>query len=146
MGSGYEFREDLLPMAFLVARRALRVEDIDGVMGEFRSLVERRIRYVSVADLRGNNEIPDALTRRRYGEEIARFEPFSRVWSLGGAVVVDSEIVRGALTAIQWVARPQMPMVYFSDLRPAVDWAVQRLEGAGLEVTPAIRAFRARLD
>jgi hypothetical protein len=142
MGPGYSLREDLLPIALLTTTRSLRAEDAESVIGCFRSLAARRIRYVSITDVRGAHAMPDALTRRRFAEASASFEPLSRVWSLGNAIVLNSEIVRHLLLAIEWVSRPESPMVYFTDLRSAIDWAIERLEAAGIPVTPAILAFR----
>jgi hypothetical protein len=145
MASGFEFHDDLLPIALLTTTRTLTYEDAAEIFDYYKSLCSRRIKFVAVSDVRAAKEMPDARTRKEFGEQAARFEAQSRLWSRGSVVVVGSELIRGALTAIQWIARPATPMTYFSDMGAAIDWAVAQLERDGAEITPAITAFRRKL-
>jgi DNA gyrase inhibitor GyrI len=140
--NGYEFHEDLLPISLLSTQRTLQSSEVPGVFDHYRGLCRRGIRFVAITDLRAATEIPDARTRQRFGEEAARFAPESKRWSLGAALVLDSPVIRGALTAVEWIYRPEPPTRYFSDLPSAFDWAIQRLKAEGIPITPAIHEFR----
>jgi hypothetical protein len=142
MSERFEIRADLFPLVLMTARQVLTASDADEVYDQFRAFLRRRSKFVTVTDVRAVNEMPDALTRKRLGEGSARFMADAKPYALGSAIVLESAIVRGALTAIQWISRPEQPSVYFGTLRPAVDWAIQKLEAAGVAITPAILAFR----
>lgn len=138
---GYEFHEDMLPICLLVTRRTLTADDAPGVFEYYRSLCRRKIRFVAVSDVRASLSMPDARTRQRFAEEAARFATDAAAWSLGASVVVDSPLIRGALTAIEWLYRPARPTRYFSDFNEAIAWAGALLQARNVALTPAIRSF-----
>lgn len=138
---GYEFHEDMLPISLLVTRRTLTADDVPGVFEYYRSLCRRKIRFVAVSDVRASLAMPDAKTRQRFAEEAARFATDAATWSLGAIVVVDSPLIRGAMTAIEWLYRPARPTRYFTDFNEAITLAVALLEARGVALTPNIRRF-----
>lgn len=142
---GYHFREDLLPISLLVTQRTLGLGDVHGVFAYYRGLCRRGIRFVAISDVRISTGMPDARTRQSFGEESARFAPESKLWSLGSGLVVNSPLIRRALTAIEWISRPDPPSRYFSDLPSAVDWAIERLLAEDMPITPAIHDFWAKV-
>jgi L-amino acid N-acyltransferase YncA len=125
---------------------SLREEDIQEVFGYYHDLVDRKIRYFSITDARGASEVPSAQTRKAIGQAAAKLEARSEGYALGTAVVIESRVIRGALTAIQWVAQPRHPMRYCGTMQEAVDYAIGELERNGVEITPAIRTYRRSLD
>lgn len=138
---GYEFHEEMLPISLLITRRTLTAEDVPGIFDYYRSLCRRGIRFVAVSDVRASLSMPDAKTRLRFAEESIRFEADARTWSLGAIVVVDSPLIRGALTAIEWLSRPPRPTRYFSDFNAAISRAAMLLESGNVALTPNIRRF-----
>ena len=138
---GFEFHEDMLPISLLVTRRTLTADDVPAVYDYYRSLCRRRIRFVAVSDVRASQSMPCAKTRQRFAEEAARFATDAATWSLGAIVVVDSPLIRGAMTAIEWLYRPARPTRYFSDFNEAIAWAVDLLQARHIPLTPAIRRF-----
>lgn len=138
---GYEFHEEMLPISLLVTRRTLTAADVPGLFEYYRSLCQRRIRFVAVSDVRAARSMPCAKTRQRFAEEAARFAGDAKTWSLGAIVIVDSPLIRGALTAIEWLYRPPKPTRYFSDFGDAISCAVGLLEAGDMAITPSIRRF-----
>jgi hypothetical protein len=141
MSPRYEFREDLLPISLLNTRETLQAADVDGIFDYYRALCQQRIRFVAISDVRAALKLPDAATCLRIGEEADRLAEQLELWSLGGGVVLDSALIRGALTAIEWLYRPRRPNMYFHDMHGAVTWAIRKLEASGTPITPAIRDF-----
>jgi hypothetical protein len=43
------------------------------------------------------------------------------------AIVTDSALVRGAMTAVNWLHRPRVPITYVASLDDAESWARARL-------------------
>lgn len=142
MAPRYEFREDLLPISLLNTRDTLQASDVDGIFAHYRTLCERRIRFVSISDVRAATRLPDAATCRRFGEAADQMNAELRTWSLGGGIVIESALIRGALSAIEWLYHPRSPTTYFYDLHGALSWAVEKLEADGTPISPAIRDFQ----
>jgi len=44
------------------------------------------------------------------------------------AIVTDSALVRGAMTAVNWLHRPRVPTTYVATLEDAERWARERLD------------------
>ncbi|HEX2736413.1 MAG TPA: hypothetical protein VHM70_32645 [Polyangiaceae bacterium] len=141
----FEFREELLPLSLLITRRTLTVADTEPLFDYYRGLCQRRIRFVAISDVRASTNAPDAKTRKCIADHSNAFAELAKEWSVGSVIVVQSELIRGALTAIEWLTRPASPRYYCCDMSSAVDRATALLEQAGIPVTPAIRDFQARL-
>lgn len=141
MAPRYAFRDDLLPISLLEARETLQAADVDGIFAHYRALCRQQVRFVAISDVRAATKLPDAATCRRFGEAADQLSEELHSWSLGGAVVLESALIRGALTAIEWIYHPRRPTTYFYDLHGAVTWAMERLERGGVPISPAIREF-----
>jgi len=138
----YEFREDLLPLCLLHTRCMLHAEDAAGVFRHFRSLCERRIRFVAISDVREAERLPDAATYKAFGEEAKRFTLESAPWSMGSAIIIRSPLIRGALNGLAWLYHADGPPQFIcGDMRSAVDWAVGMLTNNGVAIPPAVQEF-----
>jgi hypothetical protein len=142
MAPRYEFREDLLPISLLLTSETLQAADVEGIFAYYRSLCERRLRFVAISDVRAAIKLPDAATCLRFGEEANHLAEQLDMWSLGGAVVLESALIRGALSAIEWLYHPRRPTTYFHNMHGAVTWAIRKLEAAGTPIPPAIYDFQ----
>jgi hypothetical protein len=73
-------------------------------------------------------------TQRKYaGEWTERTMELQRARSLGGAIVATSAIMRGAITAVQWFAKPPAPSKVFATRDEAIVFAVATIEAAGVD-------------
>jgi hypothetical protein len=142
MMTRYEFREDLLPISLLITRATLHESDIEPIFAYYRSLLQRRIKFIALSDVRAAREIPNAMTRARFADASAQFASDAKVWSLGAGLIVESKLIRGALMAIEWLSRGATPNEYFGTLPEALDWAIAKLEAAEIFVPLTIRRFR----
>jgi hypothetical protein len=138
----YEFQEDLLPICLLHTRCTLHAEDAAGIFSHFRSLCERRIRFVAISDVRAAERLPDAATCRSFGEEAKRFTVDSLPWCIGGAVIVRSPLIRGALNGIAWLYHADSPPQFIcGDMASAMAWAVETLTTNGVAIPPSVLEF-----
>ncbi|RYE95053.1 MAG: hypothetical protein EOO75_00295 [Myxococcales bacterium] len=102
--------------------------DVDAHFDELGRLLESRIgNFVVVVDVSAQTSPPNAVIRARAGERLqgvtARFE--SR---LGGVVyVMPSSFIRGAITAVHWLARVEFPFAAVSTRAEALAWAAARV-------------------
>lgn len=90
-----------------------------------------------VADMSQLTAMPSAKQRRTFAEHLARFEPHDVAWNHGSAIVAPNALVKGALTAVFWMAPPKFPNQAFSTFEQALAWARDQL--ARSEVAQASR-------
>jgi hypothetical protein len=76
---------------------------------------------------------PNAKQRKRVSEMYISHEPFVRRNWRGTAVVFDSLLVAGAVTAISWLQPPMHAFKATSDYDAGLEWVLSQFE-------PAIRA------
>ncbi|HKO94021.1 MAG TPA: hypothetical protein VJU61_22860 [Polyangiaceae bacterium] len=142
MNGRYEFREDLLPICLLLTRCTLHAEDAARIYSHYRALCERRIRFVAVSDVRAAKSLPDLATCQSFGEEAKRFAVEGAPWCIGGAIIVGSPLIRGALNGIAWLYHAESnPQFFCGDMRTAVNWAVETLTTNGIAIPPSVQAF-----
>ena len=73
-----------------------------------------------------------ANQRRRMAQHAATHDEEVRRWVLASAAVVTSAVVRGLITAVQWVAPSPCPFKAFSERAEAEEWLLQALRRAGV--------------
>jgi hypothetical protein len=141
----YTMRLDLAPLVVFTIHGDMSLDDIDAMFESWRTVFARKERFVSLSDARGAKSMPSAKERARVAEGIRSIESLSVRYSLGNATIVSSPLIRGALTAIEWIQKPKVASAYFGSMIEGCDWCMGRLSGAGLPTTPGIAAFRAGL-
>ena len=63
-------------------------------------------------------------------EHLERVQETARRYVVGLALVVNTPVVRGIITAIQWFIAPPCPVVTFEEKPAAMAWAQERLRFA----------------
>ena len=97
-------------------------EEIDGVLADLVHELGRGRPYVLVFDLTLAT-IPNAAQRRKLAAHMHEHEARIRSRVRGVGVVVSSAPMRGAITAIFWMAAPPIPHRVFQSRSLAVEWA-----------------------
>jgi hypothetical protein len=141
----YTFRVDLAPLVVLTVHDDLSGGDLEEMFASWRDFFARKQRFVAIADIRGAKSMLPAKERARVAEWARSIEPLSLQYSLGTATVVSNALVRGTLTAIDWIHRPKVPQVHIPTLLGACEWCIERLQGVGIAPTPGIAAYHAGL-
>lgn len=86
-------------------------------------------RYAMVLDNRKAGPLP-ATQRKMMAEYMERHAMRARSRCVCTAFVSDSIMMRGVLTAIMWLRKPDVETQVFGDLDDAIAWARTRLKGA----------------
>jgi hypothetical protein len=73
-----------------------------------------------------------ANQRRRMAQHAATYEEEVRRWVIASAAVATSPVVRGLITAVQWVAPSPCPFKAFSVRAEAEEWLLHALRRAGV--------------
>ncbi len=124
----------------------VELRDALGYIGELlRECVSRRERCAQVTDLTRIKQLPSASQRRIAGDWVKETMALQKVASVGGTNVTPSAILRGLITAIQWIQIPPTPVEYFATRNEAMLQAITWLAEAGMLLPPGLHALRDRL-
>jgi hypothetical protein len=129
-----EIRIDLFPLVLTFLRGKVSDTDLDPFFLGFEEVYARKSPFVVISDLREVTAVPEAPTRRRIAEWSKAQEARTIQYHLGTVMIVRSAVVRGALTAINWLTRPITPQLVYTDPREGAAWCLETLRLRGLGV------------
>src|SRR4051794_1438078 len=95
---------------------------MDGILDELRENLRGHEPYAIVFDMT-HADVPDALQRRKLVDHMAANADAIKRLVRGLAVVVPSPIFRGIITALFWLAPPEVPHAMFAMKHDAFAWA-----------------------
>lgn len=108
---------------------------------QWQRLLDRRQTFIAITDTRAIQERGSPKQRALIADWTRSIAPMVSRYSKGHAVVVQNGLIRGALTAINWLHKTPVPEAYFTQLGDAVDWCIERLETEKIPVSPSLRAL-----
>ena len=112
------------PIIVLRVRNDTSPEQFQKVFGKYESEVfARRKRYVSITDLTELSRPPGARERRAMADWMRDKDPVMSRLAIANSNVSGSAVARGALKALYWVQKPNIPQATHSTLDEALDWA-----------------------
>lgn len=122
--------------------------DVEGFLSHLRDAVAHLEAGDLILDITHDVPMPTAVQRKRITEIIGGASRTDRL--AGHALVVNSPVGRGALTAINWVVRPRFDEKIFGDPKDAVAWLAERnpaldaqaLLGELARAVPALASLR----
>jgi len=116
-------------------------QELDAYLSDFTRLVlGKRLPFVSIVDVTRVYSVPSARVRQRVGAWQKENSDLGNRYSRGVVILTSSIIVRGAMTAINWVSPPRIPTVYEESLSAALEWARHRLSDVEEPPAPSRRA------
>ncbi len=103
------------------------------------SYLRRRDRFACLIDCRGMTIAHTANQRRRIAEwlaepELQRLSPHA----ITIAVLFRSALIRGALTAVNWIKLPPAPVKAFGSVADSAPWLRQRFEEQSMTLSPSM--------
>lgn len=85
-------------------------------------LLARSERFASVIDGRGVDVMPSAVVRKALAEELRRQREALARFCVAEAMLVNSQLVRGLITAVHWITSPRHPVRCFVREEAALQW------------------------
>lgn len=82
--------------------------------------------YALVNDAR-HAPAPTAAQRKLVADQMERLRPFTRRHCAGNAMVFDSTLMRGIMTAIFWTTKPDYPTKVCATVNEAITWCEVQL-------------------
>jgi hypothetical protein len=109
------------------------------LLRQFEGLFARRQRYLFLMDTTTLTTIPAGPMRHIIGKWQNEHEEETKTWCVGATICISSRLVRGALTAMNWVHEPVLKQHYPTTRREALDWCIATADEAGLTLSSATR-------
>ena len=132
----FEISTAEFPIVVVRTFRAMSDEDHEEFFRAFAAVYARRERFATITDLRQFAGVPTAKQRQRMAAWYNETKPLLKRYSLGHALVLNSAIMRGAMTALRWIVPAEVPEVYLPTVDLAREFCVERLRLAGIDVVP----------
>lgn len=132
-----KFVLDVFPLVVSVGARTQTEAEFDEMVAGFDRLFERGDRYALINHTPDGAEVPNARARKRIADwaDSPRVRSFSKKLCVGSATIVQSQLARGALTAIMWLWKPVAPHKIVTNPVDAVDWCLDRLTAENVPMT-----------
>ena len=136
----------LFPVVMLDVRDGATIGELRTMFDVLRTAGLRGKPHVTMTDSSTVRSMPDATVRRFVAEQQAEVETLYGHLVIGSAVVVGSSVVRGALTAINWIKPTRVPQVFTTTRMDALVQCISWLEQEAVAVPPEVRAYRMQLE
>jgi hypothetical protein len=98
-----------------------------------------------IMDAARTQALPPASQRKLAADWAKSTAGLQKVVSVGGACVTPSSIIRGIITAILWIYKPETPVAFFATRDEAKLQAIEWLDEAGVRLPPRLRELRQAL-
>lgn len=123
------------------------IDDVDDAFNAIARVLEKKTGvYIAFADLSGLTAMPDAKIRQRVAERRAVHHEKYGARILAVVNVVDSSIIRGTLTAINWLRPVTATHHYVATRKDGMRKCVQCIEAGGIAVPEPVRRYMALLE
>jgi hypothetical protein len=123
-----------LPIICLQSSGSITREDIQRVMPLYDRAYARRQPFIAINDVRLANF--DAQQRKLWGEWTAHSAKHDPGATKATIMIMESPLMRGALTALNWIAMHKIPQHAVADALEAIELGKRYVEKEGLHVKP----------
>lgn len=114
---------------------AMEEAELSSYLDDFLAkTVAKRQPFVSIVDATQLHAMPSARARRTIADWENRHAEEGSRYNLGVAVISESALIRGAMTALQWLSPPRVPTVFVPTMEKAYAFAGERLATVGVRL------------
>lgn len=136
----------LFPIITLVVQDPT-VDELDEMFNELTKLLEKRPgKHVTLTDSTAMRTMPDAKVRRFIADRQGAHNEKYGARGMGAVIILDSALVRGALTAINWIRPLADRQEYVATRLEGMQVCVRWMEAEGLPVTEPLRTYLRTLE
>jgi hypothetical protein len=132
----------LFPLVIERFGRDVSDEDIESMIRKFQVMLHGGRRYALLVYCEENANVMGARQRRRVSDWYREVADQVRRINVGTAVVIESSMVRGAMTALNWLIEPIAQQRNVANLHEGIDYCIRCLEGAQIQVPHEVIALR----
>lgn len=138
--------DSLYPVIVQTMHGVVCDEDLDAMMSWYERFLRDGRRHALIVHAEAGHRPLTAAQRKRIADWQNRVIDRARPSSVGTAVILESAVQRGALTTLNWIAPPPAPQKAVATMREALDFCIERLEAAGIEVPEPVHQHRRMLE
>lgn len=144
-GGSIEVDSTSWPVVLVRPRGELTEAHYREMFRAIEALWARKEKFLTITDTR-RSAVGSARERQLIGDWMKAREELTNSYSLGSIIIVSSSIVRGAMTAINWIAQPKIPSHYVSTPREAAEHARKLLLSSGLRTDRVMELLETTLQ
>jgi hypothetical protein len=122
--------------------RNVEDEDLENMIRHFQVMMHGGRRYALLVYCEDNANVLTARQRKRVSNWYRECADQVRRINVGTAVVIESALVRGAMTAFNWLIEPVAQQRNVANMREGIEYCIRCLETASIHVPPAVIALR----
>jgi hypothetical protein len=131
------------PLVLVTFQGPATDDEFDAYLGGMSRILEGRKRNVTILDARLAAS-PPAKQRAKQADWLKTNRVLLQQYSCGSVFIIKSTMIRGALTAILWIAPMSVPHAVVSTLEEAERWALGRLREEGVSLPSSGASVRPR--
>ena len=142
--SGIEVDATYWPLVIVVVSEILDAGSVADLIRRVDVLHQRREHFATLVDTTAVKTLPRASERQALAEWQNRTIEVIRRYNVVTATVIENSLVRGVMTAMNWVFRPPNEQVSVASFREGLSICCDRLRAAGIPLGDALAAAEAR--
>ena len=125
--SRFERTTDYWPLFVTLVPPQFSLADVDDYIAEVNALYERRERFATLVETSATATTPGAAERKRLADWQNETVDRIRAYNVFTATIIRSPLIRGAMTAMNWVFRPPNDQVVVGSFEEAFDLCIAKL-------------------
>lgn len=118
--------------------------DVDQIRVFYEGVHAHKKPFLHIVDARTASR-PDSLVRTRLNDLTKSMLPDTKQFQVANAIVLDSRMTAGVMTALRWAVPPPVPEKYFGNIDEAMAWVDEHARRKGLLISADARTYVARL-
>ena len=132
----------LFPLVIQRFGRDVHDDDLENMIRRFQVLFHGGRRYALLVYCEEEANVMTARQRKRVSQWYRECADQVRRINVGTAVVIESALVRGAMTAFNWLVEPVAQQRNVATIHEGLEYCIRCLEAAGIEVPPEVLLLR----
>lgn len=137
--SSFRYSTEQFPLVIFSCPRELFADEVRDALRRYeREVLSQDRKFALIVDTTAVEVLPSALVRRTITEWMQPAEALGEKTIVSMAVATSSALIRGAMTAIQWVVPAKVPMTFEPTLAASATWSLSRLAENGVRVSPEL--------
>ena len=130
-----------MPLVVQRFRQGFDDAEVEQMFRQFEYLCLSGRRYALLVYTDPGPKVISARQRKMVADWAKQHAEQIRRVNVASAIVIESTLVRGALTALTWLLEPQTPQKHVRTLREGLDYCVASLIAAHVPVPDHVRAL-----
>lgn len=134
------------PLVVVTFHREPTDDDIHAMFAAYEGCYARAEPFHVVNDGLRIATAPNAAQRRLIADKAREHGPMSRQWVVGSATVVENPVMRGVVTALNWLTAPAYAHTICATLPEAIQVAVRALGERGIQLSAQLHRYQRKVE